>query len=176
MNNFQIFETGKSIEDFIGHEEGVSFNFNEAGAIMIIFFDNPTPDEIDQFKSGKRFEMRMIELSGIIMITVKIGDLNWMDAPYTPHLNKEKAVFSDIMVGTGYVLTLMLVNGQNGKIEHLRTISMSEKFSRTLKKNAEDNLKNDFDINTYYLNLNSIFSKYQTKDIVKMSTDYFKIS
>jgi len=176
MNNFQKFETGKSIESFMGHAEGVSFGFNEAGAIMIIFFDNPTPDEIDQFKSGKRFEMRMIVLSGIIMITVKIGDLNWMDSPYTPHSNKDKAVFKDIIDGTGYALTLMLVNGQNGKIEHLRMIGMSEKFSRSFKKIAEDNLSNDFDINTYNLNLNLILSKYQTKDIVKMSTDYFKIS
>jgi len=176
MREFQEIKIGQVIPKFIGHAEGTLFNFDSSGANMIVFFNNPMPDEIAQFESRKKFEMRMIELSGIIFITAKIGNLDWMDFPYSPHLSKERPIFKDIRPGMGYSITLMLVNSQNGKLEHLRFIGMSEHFSKAFKNVAEGALRKPFDKNSYNMNLNTLFARYTTKQIVNMSSHYFKIN
>jgi len=176
MREFQELRVGEVIPQFIGHAEGTLFDFNSSGATMIVFFDNPMPDEVEQFESGKNFEMRMTELSGIIFITAKIGNLSWMDFPYSPHLSNEKPVFKDIRVDTGYSLSLMLVNSQSGKLERLRLIGMSERFSKEFKKVSEVTLEKPFDRNNYYDNLNALYRRYATRQIVKMSPHYFKIN
>ena len=80
------YEVGQIIPAFMGHAENVYFNMDNGGATMFVFFQSPTMKEIEQFKSGKEFQIRFVELYDVIMLMAKIGDLDWMDAPYTPHL------------------------------------------------------------------------------------------
>lgn len=39
----------------------MSFNLSDDGATMIVFFNRPTSDEIEQFKAEKSFEIRFVE-------------------------------------------------------------------------------------------------------------------
>ena len=80
------FWKGQIIDNFINYPEGVRFDIDDSGAILLVFFNNPTEYEIEQFKYN--FEIRFTHLYNVIMITTKIGNLNWMNAPYTPHLSK----------------------------------------------------------------------------------------
>lgn len=169
-------EVGQVKESWINHNEGTYFNFDNLGVSLITFFHSPTQYEIAQFHSTARFEMRVITLKDIIIFTIKIGSLNWMDAPYSPHLNTTEPILEEISEGSGYALTLILVDAKTGKIEHLRLISISNDFSKKIKKEIESNLTKTFDQSSYAQNLQFIFKNYTTKQLASMSNTYFKIN
>lgn len=170
------YEVGKVIENFKHHAEGTQFDLTDDGATMIVFFNRPTNNEIEQFKAGKNFEIRFVELKDVIMITTKIGNLNWMDAPYTPHLSKHLTKFQLPNENEGLRLTLMLVDAVAGEIKHMRMLGLSERFTKRLFGTVMELKVKEFDKNTYIAALNSIFSSYDTGEIVKMSSDYCKLN
>ena len=170
------FEVGKIIEKFKSHTEGVQFDVADDGATMLVFFRNPTTNEKNQFQSGKNFEIRFIELSDIIMLTVKIGNLNWMDAPYSVHLSKNLTKLQDVKENEGIGLTLVLIDAITGKIEHLRLLGLSTNFTKALFKAIKEQQNKKFNKELYIEKLNLIYQKYSTKEIVKVSRNYCKIN
>ena len=170
------YEVGQIVENFRGHQECVKFDIADDGAVMLVFFAKPNQKEIDQFKSGKNFEIRYTELYDVIMMTAKIGSLNWMDAPYTPHLSRNLTRFTLPQEGQGLSLTLILVDAVSGKIEHIRLLGLSEKFTKKLFGAIMKQKMKEFDETEYNMNLNRIYSSYSTPQIVKMSRDYCKIN
>lgn len=171
-----IYEIGKVVDKFKHHQEGVQFELSDDGATMVVFFQNPSFEEIEQFKSGKNFEIRFIELYNVIMLTAKIGNLNWMDAPYTPHLSKGLVKFQMPNDKQGLALTLMLVDTTSGEIKHMRIIGMSENFTKKFFGAVMEQKIKEFDIEEYKIALNKIYSAYPTKKIVNMSREYCKIN
>lgn len=170
------YEVGQRIESFINHAEGIHFDIDDSGATMLIFFQNPTINEIEQFKSEKPFEIRFIELYNVIMITVKIGNLNWMEAPYSPHLSKNLEKFQIENEGQGLRLTLILIDAITGEIKHLRLLGLSERFTRRLFGVVMEEKTKEFDLSNYKNSINRIFSAYQTNQIAELSKDYCKLS
>lgn len=167
--------TGDRIKEFVGIPEGPRFDFDSSGATLTVFFNRPTDSEIEQFKSESPFEIRFVEVRGIIMMLVKIGNLNWMDCPYTIHLSRGTLDFSDdIPDGSGYSLMLMLVDGITGTIQHLRIIGLGTNFSRALRKKILNQLNMPFNKQSYDMALQSIYSAYSTKDLLKLSKEYYR--
>lgn len=169
------YEVGQIIDSFRNHQENVYFDIDDTGATLLVFFRNPLSDEIEQFKSGKNFEIRFTELYGIIMVTVKIGSLNWMDAPYTPHLSKNLTTFQLPDENKGLGLTVVLVDAASGEIKHIRLLGLSEKFTRDLFGVVMDHKMQNFDKIEYQKSLSRIFSTYKTSQIVEMSNSNCKI-
>lgn len=168
-------EKGDRIKEFVGIPEGTRFDFDGSGATLTVFFNRPTDSETAQFKSGSPFEIRFVEVRGIIMILVKIGNLNWMDCPYSIHLSRGTLDFSDdIPDGAGYSLMLMLVDATTGTIQHLRMIGLGTNFSRALRKKILNQLDTPFSVQNYDATLKSIYSAYSAKDLVKLSKDYYR--
>lgn len=170
------YEVGQIVDNFKGNLEGVQFDISDDGATVLVFLQGPTAKEIEQFKSGKNFEIRFTELYGVIMITVKIGNLNWMDAPYTPHLSKNLARFQLPKENQGLGLMLMLIDVNTGEIKHIRLLGLSEKFTKRLFGVVMEHKVNLFSKTEYNDSLNRIFSAYKTNQIVKLSKDYCKIN
>lgn len=170
------YEIGQVINNFKYHSEGVQFDITDDGATMIVFFQSPTFEEIEQFKSGKNFEIRFTELYGIIMITTKIGNLNWMDAPYTPHLSKNLTKFELPGENQGLGMVLILVDAITGEIKSMRFLGLSERFTKKLFGVVMKHKLKLFDELEYDKSINRIFSAYQTNQIVKLSKDYCKIN
>lgn len=163
------------IDEYKNHAEGTLFDIADDGATLIVFFRNSTLDEVKQFESESKFEIRFVELYGVTMITVKIGNLNWMDAPYTPHLSKNLSELKPVSEGQGLGLTIMLVDAATGEIKHLRLVGLSEKFTKQLFKAVSDQQVKSFDKTEYNNSINRIYSAYTTNQIVKMSKDYCRI-
>ena len=172
MNEIFKYEVGQTIENFRNHQEGVQFDMSDSGATLLVFFYNPTQDEIEQFKAGKNFEIRFTELYGIIMITVKIGNLDWMDAPYSPHLSRHLTKFTLPQNNEGLALTLMLIDAASGQIKHMRLIGLSQKFTQRLFGVAMERKVKEFNGLEYGRTINKIYNLYSTNQIVKMSSDY----
>lgn len=170
------YEVGQVIDAFKNHGEGMSFNLSDDGATMIVFFNRPTSDEIEQFKAEKSFEIRFVELKDVIMITAKIGNLNWMDAPYTPHLSKHLTKYQLPNENEGLGLSLVLVDAVSGEIKHMKLLGMSERFTKKLFGAVMELKMKEFDEKRYIAAFNAIFACYGTREIVKMSRDYCKIN
>ena len=170
-----MYKVGQVIEKFINRQEGVHFDLSDDGATMIVFFNSPTEDEISQFKSDVNFEIRFNVMYDIIMITARIGNLKWMDAPYTPHLSKNLTKFEMPSEDKGLALTLLLVDAATGEIKSIRLLGLSEKFTRRLFGAVMEEKLKDFDIVKYHDSLGKAFT-YNTKQIVSMSKDYCRIN
>lgn len=170
------YEVGQVVEGFKYHSENAYFDIDDSGATMLVFFKNPTAEETEQFKSGKNFEIRFTELYGVIMITVKIGNLNWMDAPYTPHLSKNLTKFELPSENQGLGLTLILVDAITGEIKSIRLLGLSEKFTKRLFGIIMEHKVKPFNKEEYHNSLNKVYAVYQTNQIVKLSRDYCKIN
>ena len=170
-----VYSVGQVVNNFMFHPECVQFDIDDAGATMLVFFDRPTQSEIDQFKSDKNFEIRFTELSDVIMVTAKIGNLNWVDAPYNAHLSKNLSKFTLPKEGEGLALTLILVDAHSGEIKSIRLMGLSTKFSQRLFGAAMEQRVKEFNQKEYDEKINSIYQKYDTNAIVKMSSVYCKI-
>lgn len=170
------YEVGQTVDAFKHHAENVQFDIADDGAVLLVFFSNPTTEEIEQFKSGKNFEIRFTELYGVIMITAKIGNLNWLDAPYTPHLSKDLTKFQLPNENQGLGLTLLLIDAVTGEIKHIRLLGLSERFTKKLFGAVMEHKIKQFDKIEYDSSINRIFTTYQTNQIVKLSKDYCKIN
>lgn len=173
MNKYEV---GQIIDNFKYHQEGVQFDISDDGATMIVFFQNPTHEEIAQFKPGRSFEIRFTELYKAIILTVKIGNLNWMDMPYSPHLSKNLTKFQIPNKGEGLKLTLILVNTDKGKVESIRLLGLSEQFTKKLFGIIMEQKIDGFDITEYSKSLDKIYSTYLTNQIVKLSKEYCRIT
>ena len=120
-------------------------------------------------------EMRLAEFSEIMVFLVKFGSLNWMDAPYTPHLSRG---LSEIRTeeGKGLGVTIMLFDTASGKLESMRLVSLSEKFTERISNAVNELRRKSFNNLTYNNLLNMLFMRYSTDDLVKMSSQGFKIN
>lgn len=170
-----MYQVGQIIEKFINHNEGALFNMSDEGASLIVFFNNPTEDEVEQFKGGHRFEIRFTELYGVIMMTFKIGNLSWMDAPYSPHLSKNLTKFSFPDENHGLALTLIFVDASTGEIKSLRLLGLSSNFTKKFFGVVMEQKTKEFSIREYTNTLNKIYSTYSTIQIEKMSREYCKL-
>lgn len=170
-----IYKVGQKIDKFKGHREEVCFDLDDSGAIFLVFFNKPGLSEINQFKSGASFEIKFNIMYNVIMMTVKIGTLNWMDAPYTPHLSPNLTKLSLPQEGEGLALTLILIDAVSGEIMSLRLIGLGELFSRKLIGVIMDESTRDFNKEEYYRNIERIMTAYPTNKIVKMSKDLYKL-
>ena len=173
----EILKVGEKIQKYAIGEDGVRINVNGAGIQLKVFFNNPDSNEIEQFKVEESFEIRSTILENVLFFTFKIGNLEIMDAPYSPHLEQEFNINrEELETGDqGFSLNLVLINSLDGEIKTLRIIGLSNKFSKELANQIEELKKKEIDKYDYENNLNKLFSKYTTKEIYKMSINYCKI-
>lgn len=109
------YEVGKRYDAAI-RGEGTHFDLADDGAFLAVYFSRPDEKEVAQFGAENPFEFRFVTLQGIMMCVFRIGSLNWMDAPYTPHLSQNLTKFTLPNEGEGLSLTLSLFDCSNGGI------------------------------------------------------------
>lgn len=173
---YYVYKVGQVVEEFKNHNECVQFDLRDDGAVLLVFFNRPTEKEIQQFASGSNFEIRFTELYGVIMLTVKIGTLNWMDAPYTSHLSKYLTRFQLPNENEGLGLTVMLIDAQTGEIKYMGLLGLSEEFTRQLLGVVLEHKMGSFDRKAYDNAIKQIYTRYTTEDIVKLSKTYCKMN
>lgn len=170
------YSVGQIVNEFKNHSEGVYFSLSDEGADITVFFDQPEEDEIKQFKSGNRFEIRLTDLYNTIMLTFKIGNLSWMDAPYTPHLSPNLTHLEPPKESHGLSTILMLVDGRTGEVKSIRYMSLSDRFTKQLFSLVREKLNQPFNKAAHFQTVDKIYAAYPTEKIVKMSNIYCKIS
>lgn len=172
---FEAYTVGSIYPQAKGHMEGCYFDISDVGGTLLVYFDHPTKNEKEAFKMEERFELRMITMSDIMMFLVKFGSLNWMDAPYNPHLSKN---LSGIQRedGKGLAVTIMMFDTSTGRLESLRLVSLSERMTDEIRKAYKELMARPFERSDYNRKIALIFGKYSTTALVKMAGSGFRIN
>lgn len=171
----EMYKVGEIYPGYQQRPEGTLFDLRDDGAIFIVLFNKPTNDEIKQFQSDSNFEIRFTEIYGEIVLTAKIGNLNWMDVFYNPHLSLNLTKLQEPQDGQGLGLTLMLLDAVDGKIMSMRLLGLSENFTHKFLKSVKDLKEKSFNKEIHQKNITNI-KKYTTKELVKMCTNYCKFN
>lgn len=150
------------------------FDVTENGGILFIFFNDPIQNEIEQISHGS-FEIGFVKIENVIMMVYKWGDLDWMDAPYTPHLSRYLERYPILDDSIGLALTTILIDTKNRKVKALRVSSLGDDFSRKFIGEAMEEKIKPFNVNLYDNNLQKIYTQYTTDDIVQKSDTFYKI-
>lgn len=164
-----ILKKGEIYPETIGHKEEIIFDIDDSGATIRVFYSKPTAKEKKNFGSGSTFQVRFVKMNSVLMMLFRFGILPWMDAPYTPHLSANLTVIPVPEDGQGLSCTIMLFNSVNGKLEELRFVSFPEETTKELLKTISDMKKESFDRLKYFMELNDIYHRFETEDLLKFS-------
>ena len=161
-----VYEVGKYIEGIHKrYDECIKFDLTDTGINIPVFFDSPTPNEINEFKEGK-IKLGYYTYKNVILVLIKIGNLEWMDMPYSIHLSKYLTTIKDFEEenGLGLTTTLYLINAKNGILEALRVTGANNRLSVNLIKDIKKQKEMSFE--EFDNNLNYIYKTYTTKELI----------
>jgi len=164
----QLLQEGKT-----KYQEGVIFDFQQAGPLLYLFFNSPTDAEIESVKKGK-FEIRFYQKDEVIFILTKFQGIPWMDAPYSIHLS-QPFEFQEITEGKGFGLTTLLVDANTGILKAIRYSGLSTEFSQKLRIAIENQKSIPWDADAYHKKINMIFGNYSTDDLVNRADAIYKV-
>jgi len=170
-----ILQVGQPYAPITGRPEGVIFDIDDTGAKLIYNFRAPTDQEVAAMGAGNPFEIRFVELDGILWILSRCGSLSWTDAPYEPHLSANLTELRRPEEGQGLGLTLMMTDADTTVIRSLRLIGLGTKFSLALIDAAERLQVQPFSVQAYSASLRGTMARYTTRQLVSMAGDYFRL-
>lgn len=167
------FEIGKPIDGYIRqYPEGVKFDVDKSGAMLFIMFRNPSDSEIENIRKG-RIQLGICSLSDIIFMLFKFGQLQWMDAPFSIHLAQDQDFLNiDFDETQGLGMTVFLVDAATGILKALRYIGLPHKLTQLFFSEVNNQIKYIFNKSEYDKNLNEIFMRYGTTDLVRFSQTF----
>ncbi|MCL2766244.1 MAG: hypothetical protein FWD21_00995 [Peptococcaceae bacterium] len=157
--------------------EGCVLFIRDRFIYLIINFDNPTSQELGQLEKSADFEIRWIVIDGIIMIAVKVGEMDWMDMPYSPQLEIAAGNLDiDKLVPPLPVLVVM-TDLSTTIVEGMRAVITNNDFSSGLIAAINDVKDNPLSPQELNNCVNSINERYSTMDLVSMGAENnFKLS
>ena len=83
--------------------------------------------------------------------------------------------FPKVEADKGYTLTFLLVDATSSVVKGIRYISLGNKFSEELYKAVMFDIDKTLVVHIYNAKLQGIYSRYSTKDLVKLSRYRYKI-
>lgn len=171
----ESYTVGEVYQKAINHQEGPVFDIDDGGINLHVYMGKPAIHEIEQFASGKPFEMKLAQLRNIIFPIFKFGDMNWMDAPYNVHLSRNLTKIGVPENGYGLAMTVHLYDTQTGKLLCNRLLSLSTEISRGLIKMVMEQKEKPFNKQEYLDNVRSIYTAYPTKKLLKMALYSYRL-
>ena len=170
-----VYEVGRQYEFAVGHEEGCYFDLADAGGTIAVYMDRPTEQEIKAMRPDQPIKMAMVPFKHLAMILLKFGDQSWMDAPYTVHLSRQLTQLPDVAGGDGLLVMIYLFDTSDGHLVSMRQISLSTDLTRLIFQIAREQRDVPFNEIAYAEELRSVYSKYQTRDLVKMASRIYNV-
>ncbi len=167
-------EVGKPFPVMAGRGEGVIFTIDDSGAMLIYNFRRPTEKEIAAVKQDQPFEIRFLELDGIIWILSKCGSLEWTDAPYNPRASS-LSVLPSFGESQGLGLMLLMTDASTAIIKSLRMIGLGTKFSKALIETTAKLRATPMDDYEVAASINNTMNRYSTSQLCQMAQYYFKL-
>ena len=100
-------------------------------------------------------------------IAIKLEGLPWMDTPYTPHLSAVENLPREdgYPEGMGAMMNILVVDGRDGTILHIKPITLSNRFSNDLVKDIWSLKKRPFNHSSYDSEVRELQRRYEPKVI-----------
>ena len=161
-----ILEVGKPFkEGVVCYKEGVNFDFTDAGANLVIYYESPTEAEIEAITKGK-VQYGYFMKNEVILLFFKFGNEAWMDLPYNVHFSKNLSRLQEVGENMGYAVNIYLVDARTGILKGMRLISFSTRMSKMLR---EDILKQkELPSDNFKYSLSKLY-QYTTNQLVKLA-------
>lgn len=161
--------------EYIGHAECVQFDIMDECAVLNLFYYDPTLYEMLQVRCSDTFEMKTLELKDSLYVLIKIGELNWVDAPYNIHLSKNWENKDSYKEMEELELFIKMIDCKTGRVGILRSIELKGNIIKQIKKAIERQLQLSFDRKTYDENIVECYKKYSTNQMAKMAAYGFRL-
>lgn len=168
-------EVGGTFPLIAGREEGVIFETDASGFLLIYNLNSPTDKEIAAMKSEQPFEIRSVSFGGICWVLSKCGNLAWTDAPYTPHLSAGAKDLQRPNTGLGIALTLLMVDAATNIVKSIRLIGLGERFSLGIYNDIQELLSQPFEREQYFRSVKIAQIAHTTKELVQLASNRYKL-
>ena len=115
----------------------------------------------------KKIRFAKYTSGNVLDLAIKLEGLPWMDAPYTPHLSAVENLpredgYPD---GMGAMMNILVVDGMDGTILHIKPVILSNRFSNDLVKDIWSLKKKPFNKFAYNSEARELQRKYEAKVI-----------
>jgi hypothetical protein len=139
---------------------------------LVLFFDQPTPAEVDTVKSG-RAVFGLYDRAGLVVLCYRFvdakGGVPWSDAPYADHLvpERDRVLPPDpgkLSSESRAILHVVLVNATGGQIRAMRAVSLSPELTRGLFSAIGHQAAGAWDARRYDSQLKALYFEFPTAD------------
>jgi hypothetical protein len=154
--------------------ELAQYNFRGGQHELVLFFNQPSRQEIQDVSTGKAEFALYVERSLIILLYQFGQSIHWSDAPYNIHLVPADQRTTAPENETA-LLHIMLVDASNGIIKAMRVISMPGEFVQALHKAINEQAKLPFKRSDYNGELESLFAGYDSATLAHMAPLHFTV-
>lgn len=166
---------GEKYPNIIGHQDEIKFDITDGGVIIPIYMYKPSADEISQMKDTASVKMAYVARNNVIIMLLKFGSLNWMDAPYTPWLSKDLTHLPETVgPDEGLSAHLLLFDSSNGELMTQRLFSLRSNLSNDLIQEVRRIKTKPFDMQAYGSDINAAY-RYSTDELVKRARMVYRV-
>lgn len=159
---------GMIIPELIGSRERCLFDMYNGGSAFLVAVNRPTEYELGQFYYEDK-ELRLTAIRDALWITLRVGHLNWCEAPFSPHLAKQAELPLSLYTASQTV-EIILVDTDDGRVRYSQTFPLNSEFSAALRTGSQFLLQKEFDRDLYDEQLAMVQSRYDTDQIAFSAT------
>lgn len=151
------------------------FDVTDMGANLLVVCKEPSIGEALQFWVDSPIEVRMTEFKDVVFFSIKIGAMDWMDAPYSIHLSKNLHCSPRELCGDALKFSFWFADSDTGAIIGSRKVIAPPRFSEKFFKVIDEQLKwKDFNREVYDEKITEVYMKYSIKQLKDLSSVYFR--
>lgn len=151
--------------------EGTEYNWRANIHEIRMFFSQPLPSEVQAVKNGEA-TFGLVIKEDVILLVFKFGSLPFSDAPYTIHrVPEQERTLPPLLTRPTerHLVTIFLVNADTGILLAIRQVSFSHDFTEALHQAIREQADRPFDQVKFDRQLRSLYSQYQSKDLMKLA-------
>lgn len=126
--------------------------------ITIKLLNNKNPGFYPRL-AARTVEKNHTVLNGVLQMV-------YLSAPYT---------FEDPQPGTGYGLSIFLIDAASGILRGMRYVGLSTEFSKNFRTAVERQRQLPFKSSDYFANINHVNKNYSTRELVQRASEWCKI-
>jgi hypothetical protein len=140
------------------------YNYRAGQHELTIFYNRPTPEEVEAFSRGEA-EFALHYEGKIIFFLYKFGGLAWADANYSWHLvgeNERRVPPPARSAEERALLNVLLVDASTGVLKAMRALTLSPRFTRALEHAIREQAAAAFSPRAHDASLAILYGKYAT--------------
>lgn len=174
LGKWEFIQVGMRRAEWMGLPDGLVMDWtDESGLSLRVFYNNPSPSELQQVASRSRFEIAFRGIEGIGFFGIKFGDMPWSDCCFSPNLYEKTPNFAEeIEKGKSYALHIIVIDTMKGEIAHLRSLALGREFADKFRAWCLESLNRNIGKRYYHSVIDKVFKDYPTSESLFEKADF----